>query len=158
MPFDGPLRNVDIDPSRPLGDLHPEAIEVILDRGSLADWRIIAAEIERQPWGPVARAVEEITSWGEHYGADRLFAGVVASARQRIDRVARERYAARLRARRREAGLTLRQLATLAGTSESRLSAYETGRVAPTTTVLGRIELILAGNPATPPRYARSYR
>lgn len=68
---------------------------------------------------------------------------VIRSARDRIDRTARERYASELRRRRTGAGLTQRELAALAGTSESRLSAYENAAVAPTTTVLGRLEAVL---------------
>lgn len=64
-------------------------------------------------------------------------------ARRDADAGARRRFAARLRAMRHQAGLTLREVAELAGTSESRLSAYENSRVAPTTTVFGRIEAVL---------------
>ena len=41
-----------------------------------------------------------------------------------------------------QVGLSLRELAALAGTSASRLSDYENAKVAPTTDVLGRIEQV----------------
>src|SRR6185436_5861983 len=47
--------------------------------------------------------------------------------------------AATLRAARRRAGLSLRELARRAGTSHSTLSAYETGRKVPTVETLDRI-------------------
>jgi DNA-binding XRE family transcriptional regulator len=138
--IDARIRNVDVDLTRSVSELHPEAVETILDRGSLSDWRLLAAEIGRQPWGRLVRTVEEIVSWNEHDGVDRVMSHVIGRARGRIDAEARAQYAAQIRRWRRQANLTLRQLAELAGTSESRLSAYENGRVAPTTTVLGRIE------------------
>lgn len=141
--IDAPLRNVRFDPAGPVSDWSAEVIETVLDRGSLSDWRLIAAEIQRMPWGRVARQVAEIVSWSEHYGVDELMSAVIDRARQRFDASARQRYASMLRERRLAAGITQAELAEAAGTSTSRLSAYETGAVAPTTTVLGRIEAVL---------------
>lgn len=154
MNIDAPIRNVDVNASQRVAELHPEAVEIMMDRGSLADWRLLATEIRSRPWGRIAHLVENIAGWGEHYGVDLLLQRVVERARQRVDHDARRRYAERLRARRHTAGLTLRETAELAGTSESRLSAYENARVAPTTTVLGRIEAMLddvieSGHPAS---------
>lgn len=139
-PLDAPLRNVVVAPGSGIGDLPAEAIEIVLDRGSLSDWQRIAAEIRRQPWGRVARTVEAIVAWGEHYGVDVIMHRVVDEARADLDASVRAEYAARIRRWRTDAGLTLQEMASLAGTSASRLSAYENGRVAPTTTVLGRLE------------------
>ena len=149
MNIDAPIRNVDLDLTGSVAELHPEAIETIMDRGSLADWRLLSAEIEREPWGRVARVVENVAGWAEHYGVDPLMQRVIARARSRLDIEARQHYAERIRAWRRDAGLTLREMAVLAGTSESRLSAYENARVAPTTTVLGRIEEVARRHRAT---------
>ena len=140
---DAPIRNVRFDPSDPVSNWSPEVIETVLDRGSLSDWRLIALEIQRQPWGRVARQVVEIVSWSEHYGVDELMSAVIDRARRHFDASARLRYASRLRERRLAAGITQAELAEAAGTSTSRLSAYENGAVAPTTTVLGRIEAVL---------------
>lgn len=140
MRIDAAIRNVTVDSTCPVSALHPEVVEIMMDRGSLSDWRLLVAEIEREPWGRIARIVENVASWGEHYGVDRLMGRVIARSREQVDSEARQRYAARIRSWRHDAGLTLRQLAELAGTSESRLSAYENAKVAPTTTVLGRLE------------------
>lgn len=72
MNIDAPLRNVDVDHARPVAQLHPEAIEAMLDRGSISDWRLLVEEIRRQPWGRLARLVDDIASRGEHYGVDQL--------------------------------------------------------------------------------------
>lgn len=141
--LDAPIRNVDLDAGAPVSELPAEAIEIVLDRGSLSDWRLLAAEIRHEPWGRLARIVEEIVSWDEHYGVDRIMAAVLQRARAAADAQARREYADEIRRWRLEAGLTLREMAARAGTSESRLSAYENARVAPTTVVLGRLRRAL---------------
>jgi DNA-binding transcriptional regulator YiaG len=133
------FRNVDFDRSLPL-DLWPaEAIETLIDRGSLSDWRALAAAIRANPWGRAARTAETVVSWGEHYGVDALIARVIRHAREDIAQRGRAGYAAQIRAWRKRSGMTLRELARAAGTSPSRLSAYENAKVAPTTDVLGRL-------------------
>ncbi|MGH2888815.1 MAG: helix-turn-helix domain-containing protein [Solirubrobacteraceae bacterium] len=137
-------RHVELDPGLPL-ELHPaEAIEAMLDRGSLSDWRRVAAEIRRDPWGRVARIVETITSWDEHSGVDALMREVIVRASEQVDRSGRERYAAQIRAWRARTGLSQREFARAAGTSAPRLSDYERAKVAPTTDVLARLEHVAA--------------
>jgi len=136
------FRNVDFDPGSPVDEWPAEAIETIMDRGSLSDWRRLADAIRAQPWGPAARTVETIAGWREHYGVDPLMATVITRAREQFDLVGRERYAGQIRAWRRQTGMTLRQFAAAAGTSASRLSDYENAKVAPTTDVLGRLERV----------------
>lgn len=129
-----------------------EAIETVMDRGSVSDWRTLAAAIRRNPWGPAARTAEEIARWGEHYGVDALLTRVLSQARADVARRGREDYADQIRSWRTEVGMTLREFAEAAGTSASRLSAYENARVAPTTDVLGRLRnVVTLGSPAGPP-------
>lgn len=137
-----PFRNVDIDPDMPVDTWPAEAIETALDRGSLSDWRRLSSAIRQNPWGPAARTIENITTWREHYGVDLLMASVIRDSRKRFDQEARKRYAQKIKSWRQETGLSLRDFARLAGTSASRLSDYEHGKVAPTTDVLGRIEQV----------------
>jgi DNA-binding transcriptional regulator YiaG len=133
------FRNVDFDPASPVDEWPSEAIETIMDRGSLSDWRLLAEAIRRNPWGPAARTVEQIVSWNEHYGVDALMARVIRRAREEVDLRGRALYAAEIRAWRAETGMTLRRFASAAGTSASRLSDYENAKVAPTTDILGRL-------------------
>lgn len=121
-----------------------EAIETILDRGSLSDWRVVKDAIAANPWGPAARTVESIASWGEHYGVDAMMLRSIRISREAVDRAARERYATKVRAWRQQTGLSMRRFARLVGTSSGRLSDYENAKVAPTTDVLGRIEEVSA--------------
>ncbi len=133
------FRNLDLDTAEPMDQWPAEAIETLIDRGSLSDWRRLAETIRRKPWGPAARTTETVTGWGEHYGVDVLMSGAVRRAREEITLAGRAEYAARIRSWRTQCGMTLRQFAQAAGTSASRLSDYENAKVAPTTDVLGRL-------------------
>lgn len=133
------FRNVEVDPAAPVDEWPFEAIETALDRGSLSDWRALAEAIRHDPWGRVARAVETIAGWSEHYGVDALMRSVIDRARDQVTRAGRAAYASEIRSWREQTGLTLRDFASAAGTSASRLSDYEHAKVAPTTDVLGRL-------------------
>jgi DNA-binding transcriptional regulator YiaG len=137
------FRNVVVDETAPLGTWPPEAIEILVDRGSLSDWRRIAAALAQDPWGPLARTVEEIVGLDSHYGVDRILEQVLHRERERQTLAGRRRYADRLRRLRQSAGLSMRELAAAAGTSAARISDYENAKVAPTTDVLARLEDVL---------------
>jgi len=137
------FRNVDVDESAPLDTWPPEAIEILVDRGSLSEWRRIAAALAQDPWGPLARTVEEIVGLDSHYGVDRILERVLQRERERHTLAGRRRYADRLRSLRRSAGLSMRELGAAAGTSAARISDYENAKVAPTTDVLARLEDVL---------------
>jgi DNA-binding transcriptional regulator YiaG len=136
------FRNLDFDPTIPVDRWPAEAIETIMDRGSLSDWRGLAEAIRRDPWGPAARTAESIAGWGEHYGVDALMSSVIRGAREQVVFAGRAEYAAQIRSWRAQTGMTLRQFARSAGTSASRLSDYENAQVAPTTDVLGRLRFV----------------
>jgi DNA-binding transcriptional regulator YiaG len=133
------FRNLDFDPTQPIDGWPAEAIETLIDRGSLSDWRELSQAISANPWGPAARTAETVIGWKEHYGVDKLIERVIKHAREHVAIRGRTEYAAQIRAWRKSSGMTMRQLASAAGTSASRLSDYENAKVAPTTDVLGRL-------------------
>jgi DNA-binding transcriptional regulator YiaG len=133
------FRNLDLDTTEPVDRWPAEAIEIVIDRGSLSDWRQLADAIRHNPWGPAARTAETVAAWGEHYGVDALMTSVIRHAREDVALRGRAEYAAQIRSWRTQCGMTLRQFARAAGTSASRLSDYENAKVAPTTDVLGRL-------------------
>jgi DNA-binding transcriptional regulator YiaG len=137
------FRNVDVDETAPLDTWPAEAIEILIDRGTLSDWRRLAAALADDPWGPLARTVEEVVGLGTHYGVDRIFERHLQQERERATLAGRRRYAERLRGLRQASGLSMRELAAAAGTSAARISDYENARVAPTTDVLARLEDVL---------------
>jgi DNA-binding transcriptional regulator YiaG len=133
------FRNLDFDTTLPMDQWPAEAIETVIDRGTLSDWRRLAQAIRHNPWGPAARTAETVTSWGEHYGVDALISRIIHKARAEVTRRGRAEYAAQIRSWRTACGMTLREFARAAGTSAPRLSDYEKAKVAPTTDVLGRL-------------------
>lgn len=153
------FRNLDFDPDTPMDAWPAEAIETVIDRGALSDWRRLATAIRRNPWGPAARTAEKVTSWGEHYGVDALITAAIRRAREEVGLRGRAEYATQIRAWRTEAGMSLRRFAEEAGTSASRLSDYENAKVAPTTDVLARLrhvaELHAPRAPSLSPRAPR---
>jgi DNA-binding transcriptional regulator YiaG len=129
-----------------------EAIETIIDRGSLSDWQRLANVIRHNPWGPAARTAEIVASCGEHYGVDMLISDVIRRAREDVALRGRADYAAQIRSWRAQTGMTLRQFALAAGTSASRLSDYENAKVSPTTDVLSRLRHVAATHPHVRPK------
>lgn len=65
------FRNVDASPRDPVTNWPMEAIQTALERGGLSDWRRLAAEIRDQPWGTVARQVEQVLGYSRTYGIDK---------------------------------------------------------------------------------------
>ncbi len=136
------FRNLDFDTALPMDQWPAEAIETVIDRGVLSDWRRLARAIRRNPWGAAARTTETVVGWGEHYGIDALMGRVIRKAREDVTLEGRAEYAAQIRSWRAQCGMTLREFARAAGTSASRLSDYENAKVAPTTDVLGRLSRV----------------
>jgi DNA-binding transcriptional regulator YiaG len=138
------FRNLDFNPTSPVDQWPAEAIETVIDRGSLSDWHQLAEAIRSNPWGLAARTTETVAGWGEHYGVDALMINVIRHARENVTLKGRTHYATQIRTWRTQTGMTLRQFARAAGTSASRLSDYENAKVAPTTDVLGRLSHVAA--------------
>lgn len=133
------FRNVDGSPRDDVRTWPYEALVDTIERGLVADWQPVFAEIRRSPWGEVARRVE---GYAEDRGdaAAHLFALAVGRARDRAEAADRAEVAARVRAAIARSGLTGARFAELVGTSPSRMSTYTSGRVTPSAAMLLRIE------------------
>lgn len=139
------FRNVDFDVDAPLDEWPTEAIETVLDRGSLADWGRLATAIRAFPWGSAARRTEMLAAARQRYGSDIAFSRLVERCRQDVVAADRLRRGNELREMRCSAGLSLRRLADLCGVSAANLSRYENGHASPTTDTLARIHHAIAG-------------
>jgi DNA-binding transcriptional regulator YiaG len=137
------FRNLNVDPSEPVAQWPTEAVQAALERGDLADWRRLAAEVDRAPWGRTARQIEEVLSHSRPYGVAELMESVVARARARAERREREEVAAEIRHAIQQSGLSHAEFASRIGTSASRLSTYAKGRVVPSATLMVRIRGLL---------------
>jgi DNA-binding transcriptional regulator YiaG len=136
------FRNVDASPDEPVESWPLDAIQTALERGSLKHWRRLGAAIRAQPWGPVARAVEDVLTYSRPYGVARLMERMVDQARRDAEAAERSAVAAEVQRAIRQSGLSRREFASRIGTSASRLSTYATGRVIPSATLLVRMQAV----------------
>lgn len=138
-------RNINFSYGEPVGDWPFEAILTALERGGLSHWRRIAAEIDRDPWGPVSRKVEEALSVARPYGISELMEGLIASARSSAERAEKDEVARQIRTFIAASGLSRADFAVRIGTSVSRLSTYAAGRVSPSAALFLRMQALAAG-------------
>lgn len=133
------FRNVDISPDSPVEEWPLEAIQTCLERGSLTYWRRLAVAIQAEPWGPVARRVEEVLTYSRPYGVAAFMERIVARARESAEASEREEVAGEVQRLVEVSGLSRTEFAARIGTSSSRLSTYATGRVTPSAALLVRM-------------------
>lgn len=133
------FRNVDASPDDPVSHWPQEAVQTTLERGDLSHWRRLADEIQAEPWGPVARRVEEPLTYSRPYSVAEAMERVIARAREVAERAEREAVAAEVETLVRESGLTRAEFASRIGTSTSHLSTYVTGKVTPSAALLLRM-------------------
>jgi len=137
------FRNVDASPEDPVSEWPLEAIQTALERSGLSHWRRLANAIQRQPWGPVARQVEEVLTYSRPYGVAPLMERVIAKAREETEAAERKAVAAEVDRLVRASGLSRAEFASRIGTSPSRLSTYATGKVTPSAALLVRMRRIV---------------
>ena len=133
------FRNVDASPDDPVSEWPLEGIQTALERGSLRHWRRLAQAIQAEPWGPVARRVEEVLAYSRPYGVAKTMERVIARGRDAAESSERQAVAAEVGALIRASGLTRAEFASRIGTSASRLSTYATGKVTPSAALLVRM-------------------
>lgn len=150
------FRHLDIDADAPVEIWPTEGVIAALERGSLDDWRRIARAVRSDPWGPVARRLEDALAATRPYGVAPLMERMLEEARRRAEADERSEVAQRVRALIDASGLSRRAFAEAIGTSASRLSTYATGRVAPSSTLLVRMERVARDREAQGRTSARS--
>jgi DNA-binding transcriptional regulator YiaG len=133
------FRNLSASPEDPVETWPFEGILAAVERGTLPDWRRLAAAIDADPWGPVARQVQEALAMSRPYGTTELMRAVIETARSEAARSERETVASEIRSLVQTSGLSQREFAARTGTSASRLSTYLSGRVAPSAPLLLRM-------------------
>lgn len=138
------VRHVDVDASLQV-DLWPyEAVIAVLERGSIRDWAVLTAAIAADPWGPVARQVEEHLEVASEPALVALLSRAIARSRHRAEQAERDAVAARVNDLVNRSGFTAGDFAERVGTSASRLSTYRHGRVTPSAALMHRIERVAA--------------
>jgi DNA-binding transcriptional regulator YiaG len=133
------FRNLTITPDAPVSEWPTEAVQTALERGDLADWHRIVAEIRADPWGRTARQVEEVLGHSRPYGVAEAMETVLSRARKQAEASERAAVAAEIREAIERSGLSRAEFASRIGTSASRLSTYSAGKVTPSATLMLRI-------------------
>lgn len=137
------FRNLEnVSPDSPVREWPTEAVLAALERGSLRDWRRLIRAIEAEPWGEVARKVEQALEVSRPYGVAGLMERAIERARVRTASNERDEIARQVRHHLRRSGLTQTEFAERIGTSASRLSTYITGKVTPSAALLLRMQRV----------------
>ena len=136
------FRNITASPDDPVVTWPFEGILAAVERGTLPDWRRLAAAIRADPWGPVAQQVLDAIRLSRPYGTAELLAGVVARARKLAADSEREDVAAEVRNLVGSSGLSRQDFAERIGTSRSRLSTYMSGKVVPSAALMVRMRRV----------------
>lgn len=144
------FRHLDVGPDAPVEAWPTEGVLAALERGGLSAWRRLAVAVRADPWGPVARRLEDALAASRPYGAAPLMERVLAHARRDAEVAERAEVARRVRALLDASGLGRAAFAEAIGTSTSRLSTYLTGKVAPSSTLLVRMERVACRGRAHP--------
>jgi len=139
------FRNVDASPDDPVESWPFEGILAAVERGTLPDWRRLAAAIRADPWGPVARQVLEAVRLSRPYGTAELLEAVVDQARKLAADAERRDVAGEVRALVGRSGLPTQEFADRIGTSRSRLSTYMSGKVVPSAALMVRMRRVAQG-------------
>jgi DNA-binding transcriptional regulator YiaG len=137
------FRNVDVPDGAPVSSWPYEAIVAVIEHGSVSDWAVLTREIRLDPWGPVARQVEEYLSYERPPGVAGLLERAVATSRAAATASERAEVVAEVDAFVRRSGLTSKEFAERIGTSASRLSTYRTGKVTPSAALLVRMRRLV---------------
>ncbi|MGH2862779.1 MAG: helix-turn-helix domain-containing protein [Solirubrobacteraceae bacterium] len=133
------FRNVEGSPTMPVEQWPYEALVATIERGTLREWLPLIREIERSPWGTVARHVDAYLGYASPYGVGPLLRRTISRARTAAEAHEREVVANRVRSLIRLSGLSNEEFARAIGTSRSRLSTYASGKVVPAATLLVRM-------------------
>lgn len=136
------FRNLSITPDDPVSSWPTEAVQAALERGDLEHWRRIVNEVSREPWGRIARQLEEVLTHSRPYGIADAMEIVLARARERTETRERDHVAAEVRQAIARSGLSRSEFASRIGTSPSRLSTYATGRVTPSAALMVRMRRV----------------
>jgi predicted XRE-type DNA-binding protein len=140
------FRNITASAADPVETWPFEGILTAVERGTLPDWRRLAAAIRTDPWGPVAQQVLEAVEMSRPYGTSELLTTVIERARQDAADTEREQVAGEIRDLVARSGLSQRDFALRLGTSRPRLSTYMSGKVTPSASLMLRMRRV-AGQP-----------
>ena len=138
------FRNITASVDNPVETWPFEGILAAVERGTMPDWRRLAAAIRTDPWGPVAQQVLEAFELSRPYGTTELLTAVIERARQDAADGERHEVAGEIRDLVARSGLSQQDFALRLGTSRPRLSTYMSGKVTPSASLMLRMRKVAA--------------
>lgn len=138
------FRNISASVRDPVETWPFEGILTAVERGTMPDWRRLAAAIRADPWGPVAQQVLEAVELSHPYGTAELLTTVIERARQDAVDTERDQVADEIRGLVARSGLSQQDFAHRLGTSRPRLSTYMSGKVTPSASLMLRMRRVAA--------------
>ena len=138
------FRNITASVDNPVETWPFEGILAAVERGTMPDWRRLAAAIRTDPWGPVAQQVLEALELSRPYGTTELLTAVIERARQDAADGERHEVAGEIRDLVARSSLSQQDFALRLGTSRPRLSTYMSGKVTPSASLMLRMRRVAA--------------
>ena len=136
------FRNIDASPDEPVETWPFEGILAALERGTLPDWRRIASVVAKNPWGTVARQVEQAVAMGLPYGVGPFMTSIIRDARETRAALERDEVVHDIRQLLSISQLSRAEFASAIGTSATRLSTYLSGKVNPSASLMVRMRAL----------------
>jgi len=135
------FRNIDVDPASPVAEWGFEGLLAAIDRGDVREWHRIWAAVHDEPWGDVARLLDdEVLGAATDRGVVAMLRHAIVRERNRREAEERAEVAARFASLVKRSGLSQGDFADRIGTSRTRLNTYVTGKVTPSAAMLLRAE------------------
>ena len=138
------FRNITATVDDPVETWPFEGILAAVERGTLPDWRRLAAAVRADPWGPDAQQVLEAVDMSRPYGTSELLTAVIQRARQDAADAERDEVASEIRDLVTRSGMSQQDFALRLGTSRPRLSTYMSGKVTPSASLMLRMRRVAA--------------
>jgi DNA-binding transcriptional regulator YiaG len=138
------FRNITASVDDPVETWPFEGILTAVERGTLPDWRRLAAAVRADPWGPVAQQILEAIDMSRPYGTSELLTTVIKRARQDAAEAERDQIASEIRVLVARSCLSQQDFALRLGTSRPRLSTYMSGKVMPSAALMLRMRRVAA--------------
>jgi DNA-binding transcriptional regulator YiaG len=138
------FRNITASVDDPIETWPFEGILAAVERGTLPDWRRLAAAVRADPWGPVAQQILEAVGISRPYGTSELLTAVIERARRETADAERQQVAGEIRDLVARSGLSKQDFALRLGTSRPRLSTYMSGKVTPSAALMLRMRRVTA--------------
>lgn len=125
------FRNLNVTPDEAVEEWGFEGLLTAAERGDIRHWQRIMFSVQQEPYGHVARELEQVMDAVENPGTAGMLRAGLELVRERAAAAEVAEVARRLSEFLTASGLTRAEFALKLGTSQSRLSTYLNGKTVP---------------------------